>query len=158
MASNTPSNNPHISHRSKWPIILNCYLEPARGSTNQYEFHCSNKHNAYTIDSKLPLIPGNPYQVTVSQCKGKRKHGIPVPCIFRQWTVIGQFHRHPPSQRNKRIWIYTDYSNRGIIATEQWHKFISYFGITVGHDDTQIPVYLEFHPDPKIVIRLRQES
>lgn len=158
MASNTASNNAHISHGIKWPIILNGYLEPARSGINQYEFHCHNKPNGYTIDSRLPLIHGNPYKVTVSPTTDQRNKGIPVACEFNKQTVKGQFHRYPTSRKDKRIWIGTNRRNGGPSATAEWHKFISYFGITVGVDKKKLPVYLEFHPDPKIVIRLRQES
>ena len=158
MASGTASNNPHAGHVIKWPVILNGYLEPSRGKTDQYEFHCHNKHNRHTIDSKLPLIPGDPYKVTVSPTEDQRNKGIGVTCKFNKQTVKGQFHRFSPSTKNKSIWIGSNYRNGGRSATAQWHKFVSYFGITVGVHHTQIPVYLEFHPTLEIVIRLRNES
>jgi len=155
MASDTAINNPHVGHGIKWPIILNGCLHPSRGNIDVYEFCC---HDKLTIDSKLPLIPGNPYQVTVSECNGKRKDGILVTCEFNKQTVKGRFHRYPAYKPNKGIWIGTDGRRGGKYATKAWHKFISYFGITVGVDNKELPVYLELHPDPRIVIRLRHES
>ena len=155
MASNTASNNPHVGHGIKWPVILNGCLHPARGKTDQYEFCC---HDKLTVDSKLPSIPGNPYQVTVSPTTDQRNKGIPVTCEFNKQTVKGQFHRFPTSRKDKRIWIGTNRRNGGPSATAEWHKFMSYFGITVGARNKKLPVYLELHPDPRIVIRLRHES
>jgi len=126
-----------------WPVTLSGVLGPARGKLNQYEFWC---HNHDQI-KKLPLPP---YVVTVSQGKGHNK-GIPIICQFNSHTVKGQFHR---KTENKDIWIgsnFTDMYDRN--ETQNWHTFVSLFAIRVGTDDKQVPVHLDFYPDPRVIIR-----
>jgi hypothetical protein len=151
MVSQTPQQ-PHSGITINWPVTLDGCLNPARGNINQYEFNCRDKNS---IETKLPLIPGNLYVVTVSTVKGRRNKGVRVSCRFNQHTVLAQFHRHP-KQGPKGIWIGSDFTNQRSVATQQWHKFVSLFGITVGKHSKTIPVYLDFHNDLLIVIRLRQ--
>lgn len=128
-------------------MTLDGILDPARRKLDQYEFYCRYKA---IINEKLPL---NPYRETVSKDRRKRNKGLQVTVQFNHHTVLGQFHRHPKNKR-KGIWIYSDRSNQGPVATEQWNQFVSRFGIRVGVDEKTIPVYLDFYYD-LIVIRLR---
>ena len=138
-------------HVIVWPVTLDGFLGPARGTkVNQYEFYC---HDLTSINAKLPLSSGNPYRVTVSPVSGRRNKGLQVICEFKDHTVLGQFHRH---KAREGIWIGSDYTNRGSLATEQWHEFVSHFGIKVGVTNKTVAVYLDFDRDPlKIQIRLK---
>jgi len=72
--------------------------------------------------------------------------------IIKNNSVEAQFHRYP---NNRGVWLYTDRSNRGAIATEEWNKFILHFGIKVGEMHDPIPVYMDFYQDKTVIIRLR---
>ena len=143
------TQQPHSGITINWPVTLDGCLKAPRGKIDQYEFSCRDKKS---IEAKLPL---NPYAVTVSSVKKMRNRGIGVTCKFNQHTVLAQFHRHP-KERPKGIWIGSDYTNRGSKATQEWHGFVSLFGITVGKDDRTIPDYLDFYYNLLIVIRLQQ--
>lgn len=144
---------PHSGSTINWPITLNGFLGPARKTKlDQYEFYC---HDKASITAELPLNPGNPYIETVSQVKGRRNKGLTLTLKFSYHTILGQFHRH---RGNEGIWIGSDYTNRGSDAKNEWHGFVSLFGITVGVDDKTIPVSLDFYNTPMIVIRPKSPS
>jgi hypothetical protein len=131
-------------------VTIEGVLKPARKKLNQYELQCLDVNS---INSNLPLTPGNPYVVTVSRIVGRRNKGIPVTCEFNNNPpVIGQFHR------GRRIWIGTNKTIAGISATNAWHQFMLLFKITVGLTDTEIPVYLDFYSNLQVVIRLRAQN
>ena len=143
----TVGQNPqqaHFDHSINWPITLDGSLSPARGNLDQYEFSCRDK-------AKLPL---DPYKETVSQDQRRRNKGLQVTVQFNHHIVLGQFHRHPEN-KPKGIWIYSDRSIRGPVATDEWNQLVSHFGIRVGANEKTIPVYLDFYYDRLIVIRLR---
>jgi len=149
------SQNPQQAHFDRsinWPITLDGSLGPARRKLDQYEFSCRDKAS---VNAKLPLNPGNPYVETASQVIGRRNKGLTVTCKFEHHTVLGQFHRHKGTEG---IWIFSDRSSQGPVATQQWNQFVSRFGIRVGSDEKTIPVYLDFHYDRLIVIRLRPST
>lgn len=138
----------HFDRSINWPITLDGFLGPARQKKDQYEFSCRDKAS---VNAKLPL---DPYKATVSQDRGRRNKGLQVTVQFNHHTVLGQFHRHPKN-KPKGIWIYSDRASRGPVATNQWNQFVSRFGIRVGVDEKTIPVYLDFHYNRLIAIRLR---
>jgi hypothetical protein len=131
-----------------WPITLEGYLHPAKGKIDQYEFgRCDSNAIA-----KLPLPP---YEVTASSTLEQRNPGIQITCQFGANTVQGQFHRTEAD----KMWIGTNRrSIEGPPATRRWHHFVSFFGIKVCVDDKEIPVYLDFYPDLRVVIRLQCPS
>lgn len=136
------------------PVMLDGFLGPARRTkVNQYEFYC---HDQISIGVKLPLTSGNPYRVTASPIPGQRNKGLQVTCKFKHYTVLGQFHRHTGREG---IWLSSDFTNRRSDATEEWHKFVSHFGIKVNVQNKTIPVYLDFYNNPMdIVIRLKRAT
>jgi len=132
-----------------WPVIIEGFLSPARGKLDQYEFWCRDRA---AINSKLPLVPGNPYVLTASDNPMGRNKGIEITCKFNNHRVLGQFHRKVNSNG---IWLGTNRTNEGPVATSYWHKFISLFGVRAGKDYIKLPVSLEFYPEKIVIIRLR---
>jgi hypothetical protein len=129
-----------------WPVTLDGVLGPAWGKVNQYEFHIDNP--SY-VNTKLPLIPGNPYVVTSSTIKNKRNKGIKATCNFGPYTVIGQYHRTSEGG----IWLGSNRTKGGAVATKQWHTFVGHFGVKVGCNNMTIPVHLDFYPTLQVCIR-----
>jgi len=121
-------------------------LQPASGKIDQYEFDIPS---VSYVNTKLPLVPGNPYTETASKTKGRKCKGKAVTCKFQNYAVTGQFHR----SSKVGIWIGSNRTNDGKGATQNWHTFMTYFGIIVGVSDLTIPVYLDFYPH-LVVIRL----
>jgi hypothetical protein len=128
-----------------WPVTIDGILTPARKKLDQYEFQCRNRD---AIQRVLPLVAGNPYAVTTSKLKGHRNKGIQITYKFGDNTVAGQFHRH------ERIWIDSNRTLQGPVATSNWHRFLSLFGITVGITNKIQGILLEFHQNKVVVIRL----
>ena len=142
----TDVSSSKLTNSINWPVTLVGELCSSYGvSPNQYEFYC---HDRAMIASRFPVVPGNPYFVTV----GNRHKGIVISCRYKNYSVEGQFHRYPT---NRGVWLYTDRSNRGAIATEEWYKFLLHFGIKVGEMHDPIPVYMDFCQDKTVIIRLR---
>jgi hypothetical protein len=66
---------------------------------------------------------------------------------------LGQFHRH---KGGEGIWISSDYTNRGSVATKRWHEFVSHFGIKVGVKNKTVAIYLNLYGGPLVIdIRLK---
>ena len=136
-----------------WPVTIEGILSPAFGmDLDQYEFKCRDGNDNKL---KLPLITGNPYIPTVEKGRKVNPGGIPIICKFGCNEVEGRFHRFGNSYRYKanRIWIYKN-SEQGCVATAEWSRFMSLFGVTVGKTDKVIPVKLDFYHDYKVEIRL----
>ena len=92
--------------------------------------------------------------MTASSVPGQRNKGLQVTCKFKHYTVLGQFHRHTGREG---IWLGSDYTNRGSVATKKWHEFVTYFGIKVKVQNKTIADYLDFYSTPlEIVIRLKR--
>jgi len=126
-----------------WPITITGEIYPAHGIPSQWEIgHCQR--------SEISQLPLNPYTVTCGTPNQPRP-GITIICIHTNSSVVGQFHRKPD---NKSIWLYTDWSNGGLLATNNWYSFLfTSFGIVKGQSHVKIPVYLDFYPNLKVEIR-----
>jgi hypothetical protein len=134
-----------------WPVTVEACLKPARAKLDQYEFVSRDRVGIHN----LPL---HPYAVTVSLVRGRRSFGITIKCVFGAYAVDGQFHRRPG---DRSIWLGSNFSTaRGHDqnATIRWRAFVSRFGVNVGVDDKEIPVYLDFYEDLRVVIRLRSKG
>jgi len=128
---------------SVWPITIKGEIYPGHGIPTQWAIGQRDK-------SEIGQLPLNPYDETCGT-RNQPKSGIPITCKYKNVSVVGQFHRKP---KNKDIWIYTNRSNDGTPATDEWYKFLSSFEITKGSPHEDIQVYLDFYPNLVVVIRL----
>ena len=134
-----------------WPITIEGCIHQVRKHPKRWEIGHCNK-------SQILELPLDIYYETVGTKDGYLgiPQGIQIRCEDNNLppqSVNSLFHRY---RNNKGIWIASLFrKTHDPVEVYNWYNFLSSFGAQQGHLQDDIPVYLEFYADLKVIIRLR---
>ena len=134
-----------------WPITIEGCIHQVRKDPKRWEIGHCNK-------SIIPQLPIATYYETVGTSEGYLgiPQGIQIICENKHLpsqSVKSLFHRF---RYNEGIWIASLFRKTHDPAeVNNWYNFLSAFGAHRDHLQDDIPVYLDFYSDLKVIIRLR---